>query len=101
MSRSRTREKADGYFPGGVFLGDSVSGYQEFTSEDATSAAPLKKPVPTYASGRLARMDYASGAFKEFAYSPDGKLYTITLTQDGVVTMDTFNWVDGIFNGIT
>ncbi|UZZ64503.1 tail fiber protein, partial [Curvibacter phage PCA1] len=55
-------------------------------------AAPVEQaPVFSYATGRVSRIDYASGNFKLFSYL-DGKLTAVDYNRSGVITRKAFTY---------
>tara|TARA_R110002124_G_scaffold284628_1_gene462134 strand:+ start:1264 stop:1491 length:228 start_codon:yes stop_codon:yes gene_type:complete len=73
----------------------------KFENIFAENKRSFQKPQPTYVNGVLYRMDYGVGKFKVFEYNAEGLVISVTTTDGGIVTVDTVNWIDGVFNGIT
>ena len=52
--------------------------------------------------GKIIRINYSSGQFKELAYYVSGKLNTITTTHSpNDISVKTFNYTDGLLTSIT
>ena len=79
----------------------TVQGMKKFEDIFAKNKRSFQKPQPTYVNGVLYRMDYGVGKFKVFEYNAEGLVISVTTTDGGIVTVDTVNWIDGVFNGIT
>ena len=67
-------------------------------AQKITGAVIVKSsPSFTYTSGKLTRIDYPSGAYKEFTYNLDGTLNTITHSDSSVKTLV---WSSGVLQSI-
>ena len=68
--------------------------------EEGQSSEKPKNPVFSYTLGKLTRIDYDAGAFKNFTYDISGLLTNIEFFFDGVTRLKTFNYTSGVLTSI-
>lgn len=70
----------------------SASGAPGARGAPGVSATVEKSPSFSYTDSLLTRVDYESGAYKEFVYTDAGLLQTLTYTTSSTTITKTFYW---------